>query len=321
MEAETLSSAGLLDCYCIGGVHSALAQSRGKIGRAINVFDKTINIRTVEDELLVITLGSMRSPANLNLSEGPLRQAGFAYLVRESQDAVAKVDHTGAKPRIVLQVGSIAISIDEPDVFQNSLQEPAAESLHTFAASSDRIFSVLAGGAGKERAGCLLNPDVTTMGLLPMFLDRLASGNTSNEQDLLAEALMGLCGRGPGFTPAGDDFIAGYLAVSNWLSNSLKLGPHIIPGKEFSRLTTWTSFKLMEYSARGLIDDQAQLMINSVARGSVDDYIICIGLIGKRGHTSGIDFATGATVALYTIADRVCGTRTLDHISDLQVRH
>lgn len=319
MEAETLSSAGPLACYCIGSysigsIHGALT-NRGRIGRVINVFDGTINIRTVGDELLVITLGSTKSPVNINVSAGPVRSPGFAGLVQNGQDAVVKVDHGSAKRRAVLQLGGILVSINKPAVFQNSLQPPAPQALHVFAEASDRIFSALASGA-IERVGCLINPDITTAGLLAAFLGRLASGGTSKESRLV-DALLGLCGRGPGFTPAGDDFVAGYLAVFNWLSEALKIGLPIIPGEEFSRLTTWTSFRLMEYNARGLLDDQAQLMLNSIAEGSTEDYVRCTRLVGSRGHTSGIDFATGATVGLCAVADRACGTRTLDRISGI----
>jgi hypothetical protein len=114
-----------------------------------------------------------------------------------------------------------------------------------------------------------------------------------------------MCGKGPGFTPAGDDFIAGYMALYNWLKDSMNLGGMMVPDRRFSLLTTWTSFKLIEYSARNLLDDQAQEMINSIAGKNIDAYIRCVALISKRGHTSGIDFATGMTMALFTIADRI----------------
>jgi hypothetical protein len=114
---------------------------------------------------------------------------------------------------------------------------------------------------------------------------------------------LGLCGRGPGFTPAGDDFVGGFLAVLNWIRTSLKIGRPIVPGLEYRKLTTWTSFKLMECNARGLVDIEVQDLINSIAKGDVMQYIDSIKLIAKRGHTSGIDFATGATVGLYFAID------------------
>jgi hypothetical protein len=48
---------------------------------------------------------------------------------------------------------------------------------------------------------------------------------------------------------------------------------------------------------------EVQDLINSIAKGDVMQYIDSIKLIAKRGHTSGIDFATGATVGLYFAID------------------
>lgn len=313
MKVEPLPSAepAVFQCSFIGSVHGALVQSQGRIGRVINVFDATINIRTDGGELLVVTLGKTKSPINANVvGAEAVHKTGFAGLARQGNDAVM----TTCAGRAALQAGGVLISMDRPSVFHNSLLEPATGVLRAFASASGRVASALAGGAEKGRTGCLLRPDITTAGLLDAFSGRLLSGRCDT-RDGRTETLARLCGRGPGFTPAGDDFIAGYLAMFNWLCSALELGPPVIPGSEFLRLTTWTSFKLMEYSARDLLDEQAQSMLNSVAGGRVDDYVRDIEVIGKRGHTSGIDFATGATFGLYTVADGVCGTKSLGDIS------
>lgn len=306
--AETLA----FGCRCIGSMHAGLARSGpGRIGRAINVFDTTVNIRTDAGELLVVALGSTRAPMNLNVNSGSPDGTGFRNAIRANTEA-ATIAING---RAAVAVDRAIISLDGCDTFQNSLRQPSAGSLHAFTGRIDAIYSALHDEA-QERVGCLLNPDVTTRGLLPAFLGELARGKAASG---ISKALAGLCGRGPGFTPAGDDFIAGYLAMSNWLGSAWH-GLPIIPGSDFLRLTTWTSFKLMEYSARGLLDDQAQSMVNSVAAGDVEGYIRCIKQMGKKGHTSGLDFATGASVGLCAAADRLCGTEALDGIAGLAGR-
>ncbi|MGH9878575.1 MAG: DUF2877 domain-containing protein [Nitrososphaerales archaeon] len=127
--------------------------------------------------------------------------------------------------------------------------------------------------------------------------------------DTLTRSLLGFCGRGPGFTPGGDDFISGILAILNWIRLALKLGSPIIPGSEYRKLTTWTSFKLMECNAQGLVDIEVQDLINSIAEGDVLHYGNLIRQIAKRGHTSGIDFVTGATVAVYLAIDNMMQSR------------
>lgn len=304
-----------LDCYCIGGFHRTLLQKPRKAGRVINVFEKTINVRTMHDELLVITLDDTKAPVNMNVSAGDGTLSTFSGLTREGQYVVT--EHV--QDLTVLHAGDVAVSIANPDIFENSLKEPIAGFLHTFAAEIGGILSALATVADKRR-GCLLNPDMTTGGLLGLFHVMTGTPTVRKEKHAMARALATLCGRGPGFTPAGDDFIAGYLAAYNWLGRALRLWPPIIPGEEFSRLTTWISFKLMEYSARGLLDAHTQSMFNSVADGNIADFIRRIEIVGRRGHTSGIDFATGAVVGLCGVSDSLFETNTMEFISSILVR-
>lgn len=315
MAAETPFKIRPLDCRCIGSIHCELAQSPGKLGIVANVFERTINVRTLQDELMVITLDSTRSPASLNVSAGQGSRAVFSGFAREGQHVVnvQAGDHT------VLQAGDVAVCVGMPDVFENSLREPVAGFLHTFAAEIDGILSVLVAMAEK-RKGCLLNPDMTTEGLLESFLVLLERHDVRGDQHAMAGALARLCGRGPGFTPAGDDFAAGYLAVYNWLGHALRQWPPIIPGAEFSRLTTWTSFKLMEYSARGLLDEQVQSMFNSVAAGKISDFIRQVEIVGRRGHTSGTDFAAGSVLSLCVVSDSLFATNALESISSVTGR-
>lgn len=317
MAAEDPFKIRPLDCRCVGSVHRALVQSPGKVGRVMNVFERTINVRTEQDELLVITIDSTRSPLNLNVSAGHEPRTRFPGLAQEGQSVV--VNNVQARDRTVLQAGDVAISIGMPDIFENSLKEPVAGFLHTFAAEICGILPVLVAIAEK-REGCLFNPDMTTEGLLRSFLALFEAPDIREDRHEMTRALAELCGRGPGFTPAGDDFIAGYLAAYNWLGRALRQWPSIIPDREFSRLTTWTSFKLMEYSAKGLLDEQAQSMFNSVAAGNIVDLLRCIEIMGRRGHTSGIDFATGAVVSLCVVSDSLFATNALRFISSIMAR-
>lgn len=305
-------------CTSIGDLHSWLLHEGSDIvGKTLNAFDTTINIRTDKDELLVVTLGKLRSPANLNVTPDNANM-GFKQLVGENAKARIQNENIGKQPRATLLVGDAIILIREHDTFRNHFNSLAPDAIQIFASNSHRIFSALESQAQANRLGCLLNPDMTTRGLFAGFMDQLISDYAILDQhefdDRISKGLKQLCGKGPGFTPAGDDFIAGYLATSNWLSDTMKLGDAVIPGNDFSVLTTWTSFKLIEYGARNLLDDQAQHMINCIARNNIDAYISALGLISKRGHTSGLDFATGMTIALFTAADRVFKTSVLKSI-------
>lgn len=138
------------------------------------------------------------------------------------------------------------------------------------------------------------------------------SNKTDNDEvfaALMACTLGKLCGRGPGYTPAGDDFIAGFLTIFNWCAKCLDFESIELP-EEYSAMTSWTSYKLIEYSQESLCDAEMQGMINSVASGRAHEYQKMVP-ISSRGHTSGVDLVTGMTCALYTLIDRKFGTSSL----------
>jgi uncharacterized protein DUF2877 len=303
---------------CIGELHSwLLHEGSGMVGKTLNAFDSTINVRTDKDELLVITLGKVRSPVNLNVTPGNANM-GFKQVVGENAKASIQNENIAEHSRAMLLVGDAIIMLSEHEIFRNHFSHLDPHAIQTFGNNCHKIFSALESQAQANTLGCLLNPDMTTRGLFAGFMDQIISDYVILDRHEFdkrtSKGLQQLCGKGPGFTPAGDDFIAGYLAMSNWLSDSMKLGDALIPGNDFSVLTTWTSFKLIEYGARNLLDDQVQQMINCVAQNDVDAYIQAVRLISKRGHTSGLDFATGMTIALFTTADRVFKTSVLKSI-------
>src|SRR5919112_2849211 len=303
-------------CKWIGGIHRNITCSaEGLFGTVMNVFSKAVNIKTNEDKLLVISVGTVRSPLTINV--GPLMDRSSPDFSFNSSflDFVQNSDqvHVIHKPRsnnesrqlsniIHIRVGKCIILVNEPiHFFENDILKLKVDTLEKFIDYRQTLFSVLRECAFSQRAGCLLNPDTTTEGLLPKFLNSIQEDNgaidisSSMLTEKLSSCFLELCGRGPGFTPAGDDFIGGFLAIFNWIRTSLKIGVPIVLGPEYRKLTTWTSFKLMECNAHGLVDIEVQDLINSIAKGDVLQYIDSIKLIAKRGHTSGIDFATGAT--------------------------
>ena len=313
-------------CKCIGSIHRNITYFKGgSFGKVVNVFNKAANIQTNEDRLLILSLGTVRSPLTINI--GPLRDwsspdysfNSFLGFVQNS-DEVLVIDKPRSNNNIARQVSNqidimvgkkCVILVNKPiHFFENDILKLKVDKLEKFIGYRQLVFSFLREYAFLQQAGSLLNPDKTTEGLLPKFLNSIQEENhgvvdISSDMftDSISRRLLGLCGRGPGFTPAGDDFVGGLLAIINWIRINLKIGPRIVPGPEYRKLTTWTSFKLMECNANGLVDIEVQDLINSIAKGNVLQYIDSLRLIAKRGHTSGIDFATGATVGLYLAID------------------
>jgi len=315
---STQPSPLLFGCQCIGSVHKKIDPSEGLFGTVLNVFDRAVNIKTNNDKLLVVSLGQVASPLTMNIVPSPnsaARFSSFADLIQNG-DHVFVARKSSSKDTGIIQIGlgsRFAILMNESvRVFENHILKTDLENLLEFFDYREHLLSVLRECA-TDRAGSLLNPDMTTKGLLLGFMNLIhdhAVGVKSYEfEDKLSRCLLEFCGRGPGFTPAGDDFISGVLTILNWIRLGLNLGTPIIPGSEYRKSTTWTSFKLMEYNARGLVDIEVQESINSIAEGDVLHYVDSIRQISKRGHTSGIDFMTGATIAIYLVLDGITQTK------------
>ncbi len=284
------------------------SSSDSVFGTALNVFETTVNVRTNDDNLLIVSLGKVASPLTMNITpSGDLSRFSFSNLIQSGDQAFVIRDENGVSKTTRIMLGRCVILLNNPIRFLNHIPEPDLYSLLKFSDYRQHLFSVLTELAALNRLGCLLNPEMTTKGLLPEFLHLIQDMDVSDPKfaSTLSKALLGLCGRGPGFTPAGDDFISGVLTMLNWIRLGLSLEPPIIPGTEFRNLTTWTSFKLMECNARGLVDMEVQDLINSVAQGDLVRYVDGIKLIAKRGHTSGLDFVTGATIAVYIALDSI----------------
>jgi hypothetical protein len=306
----------LFGCRCIGSVHKKIDSSEGLSGTVLNVFDRAVNIKTSGDELLVVSLGRVASPLTINVvppSNSAARFTSFIDLIRNGDHVFvarkSSADDVGIADTHIMVGSRCAILMNRPvRFFENHILKPDLENLLKFSGYREHLMSVLKECA-TDRAGSLLNPDITTEGLLPEFMnlirDHAIDFKSSGFEDILSRSLDRFCGRGPGFTPGGDDFISGVLAILNWIHLELNLGSPIIPGSDYRKLTTWTSFKLMECNAQGLVDIEVQDLINSVAEGDVLHYADSIRRIAKRGHTSGIDFVTGATIAIYLAIDGI----------------
>jgi hypothetical protein len=317
----------IFDCRWIGYLHTPNIISANKniqLGRVISVFDHTLNIKTNSNELLVVTMGKVRSPINMNVffscdyngqencnAKGFKGILNYGCTIRKDSDTVLSIG------------GRIFLHVTNPKVFKNNLRKrPTLARLIKFENTNERILEIL---NKQSRSGCLLRPDIMNTGLLSKFLKQIGKYvKTCRDEkkftQLVKRYLLQLCGRGPGFTPSGDDFISGYCVLFNYLATSLGLEKINLPHKQIAHLTTWISSRLMAYYERCIIDEQVQSMINSLADGNFEKYISSLVQISYRGHTSGIDIATGVTAALYTIIDRRIGTNLLHKLLAISLK-
>jgi hypothetical protein len=114
---------------------------------------------------------------------------------------------------------------------------------------------------------------------------------------------LALVGLGTGFTPSGDDLLAGFLATWNTLAGVVGRAKIFLSFNLLTGRTSWISAKLLDYMQRQLLDSQLAHLIDLTALGSEDEFLLAIEGLLSRGHTSGLDLSTGLTIALSLIMD------------------
>lgn len=298
-------------CESIGVLHKYMRKSTAEknlVGKVISSFPTSLNIKTSRNELLVISLNKIRSPITINLKP-QISNSNFVGLVDYGDHVVRFRDSVSIGERMKLHP---AKSI----VFKNFFVKPTHAGLNEFSNAAEKILSSL---MELRRTGCLLEPEITNQGLLHQFIAETSENNIRNKDDtkfvrMLSHSLMKMCGRGPGFTPSGDDFICGFSSLFNWLSQSLKCPPISLPMKSVYDLTTWISFKFIGYYQKLIVDEQIQGLINSIGEGHIERYMSLLSTLSCRGHTSGIDIGTGLSIALFTLGDRFLSTDLLPKV-------
>jgi hypothetical protein len=280
--------------------------SNSYLGKVVSVFDATMNIKMINNELLVVTLGKIRSPITLNLFPTHDITKGFKGLASYGSKLRKQDSET-------LLIGKpLRIDFNRYRTYHNNFEKPCYKNLKTFVKTRSRIFDTLLKTA---RIGCLLVPDFTTSGLLSKSLAQIQRYIQTKDNkkfvEQISNTLLEFCGKGPGYTPSGDDFICGYCVLFNKLTNLSETTNIALNHKKIVNSTTWISSKLIEYSEKCIVDEQIQELINSVSTGDPEKYMSLLCQISYRGHTSGADIGIGMTAALYTIIDREFHTEFL----------
>lgn len=254
-----------------------ISRYRGaRLGSVAAVFDDTIYIRTDSDELVVVTRKNARSPININVLGG----SSFLSTTRASADALVNngelmLDRLNLSyhrcPEYVSHVDELALNPENTTIEESIL-------------GAARVLGVLA------QPGSVLDPQSPSHDGARRLLTVAASRKSEEHLPNLVGELLGL---GVGFTPSGDDFVAGLLASFNVLSYRAKEKPVVIEWQVLRSRTSWISARLIDYMQKRLVDETVERCIRSVAAGEKDAAVDAVIDLASRGHTSGTDISIG----------------------------
>lgn len=265
--------------------------------KILGITSQGIFLHTISNKVLFLTHARYCGPLTINLAD----QNGFAGNLKISESVQLVF------PRLVFSTFSVFFSenvhIWEPTPFRFHEEEiPAA---------MNRAQKLAAGLIDENQ--CTLFFDFLRMMVAEnasfsekrkLTKKRLSSSDFTGAQSKEGDRndfLQGLLGRGAGLTPAGDDFICGYLLACFYLCGCPAEIVQGVLAKARSK-TTSLSANLIECAAQGTADERLLKALRYIAEGGVCQAEIREELL-SYGSSSGVDNLAGMLASLYLNKD------------------
>ena len=127
----------------------------------------------------------------------------------------------------------------------------------------------------------------------------------SLDQAYVFRNYIGLIGNGTGFTPAGDDLVAGFTAAFNRFAKVTGRAAISLPITELRRRTVRESASLVDYAQRGYVDETMERLILSGLGNKPAQFRAELSGLASRGHTSGLDMSLGVLLLVAAAGDYI----------------
>jgi len=266
----------------------------------MNTFSNSFYLKTLNNSLLLVTNRHLHSPVTINL-DSTVTLHGLVNPDDQFCALQGKAIRTANGLTIDL---SGAVLYERPSTFVGDLNYQFGEISEPLRLASF-ILKII------KTTQSVLDPEGLAHERVAAFVrDGILSIRTyDGPSDMFYRAAMKIVGLGYGFTPSGDDLLGGFLAAYNSLARSINREPILLEFRELRERTSWISARLLDYMQRLILDEQVDDIIACAAEGHVDALVETIELLLSRGHTSGIDIATGILLALSLVQDLVFRTR------------
>jgi hypothetical protein len=274
------------------GLLAAQALNSGEdstVGQVIATFPNSFYVRTRDDQLLFITNRPLRSPITVNIAYS----GSFTDIVKPLELVYI---HDGRLCESNLSIEFTKSPVEEEKVLAHN--NPPYSKLTEASMLLSTILNVI------ENAGSVLDQNQQRVHDLVVDFVKYGILSLRNRGIPLefAVAASKIIGLGPGFTPSGDDLLLGFLVIYNSLSQAIARNPIYLDFMQLAGRTNWISAKLVDYAQHLQVDDQLLYAVLSMSEEQRDTVTALESLI-PRGHTSGIDIATGAVLGLSVVCD------------------
>lgn len=273
-------------------------------GRVTRVFRRSAYVETGEG-LILLHQGELRSPMTVNLGaeaclERLIFDGGACVFLGQSMEFEEFSISTGGAGVYKSPLLRSAIV----DVLESRELVKGVAMLSLLYDVSPASLDILGSGAFRAFVQRIIRP--------------LGRGDLS--QIHLPENYLPLIGLGNGFTPAGDDLVAGYLATFNHAVKSLGIKEILLPRDELLKRTVPESARMLDYTQRGHVDEDLSRLILSAVSDQHDSFEGNLLEVACRGHTSGIDTSLGVMLASASVAEILGRSRASEVVIDALAR-
>jgi hypothetical protein len=263
------------------GELAAAQMQRALEGRVTRVFRRSAYVETGEG-LILLLQGDLKSPMTVNIGT----DASLERLVSAGSSCA---------------LGEDAMKFDGFEIMKNGA------SVYRSALLDRRKLDILAPrelAKGIAALGLLYGVSPSSLNFvgsesLSMFVEAVVRplGRGETQEAYRSENYLPLVGMGSGFTPAGDDFVAGFLATFNFLARSTGAMEVTLPWSDLVRRTVPESARMLDYAQRGHTDEDLSRLILSATSTDHGSFVDNLLEVARRGHTSGIDMSLGVILA------------------------
>jgi hypothetical protein len=155
-----------------------------------------------------------------------------------------------------------------------------------------------------ERWAQVENDVSTAISEMAKIIPNLITATRRYDDLAAADSVKGLVGLGPGLTPAGDDFLVGYLAglwcAAGEKTDCLRFLSHLRKMViVLSERTNDISRTYLHHAAHGQVSSRLADLADAICRGANADQLLVAAEASMRvGHLSGLEATTGLLMGL-----------------------
>lgn len=292
----------IFEARCIGCLAKRfLTNSLKKAGKIRTILPNTFYAE-FDGNPIIVTRRRGRAPLNINLNQS--QGESFQKMIRPNSRILFRDG--------VLRIGDIVVNLRRAEIY-----ECIGLDLDSLEVSDDELIKasfILSRLYDLVEGRFLI---IYRTNQFHDFLINVVKPFANGFEDAIhnPEPYRKLMGLGQGFTPAGDDFLSGFLATLNALSKAYGFKGFFLSREEILSSTSWASGMLLYYSQYGYVSEGISKVIQSL-RDSVGFLDALIDLM-RIGHTSGLDISLGILIASSMILNLIKGKNILNRV----IRH